>query len=218
VLMLAHRFESDPRPQNNILLHLWVLIAVACVSLPDSIWLPFYAGGLAFITLRLSLLSGILLCAYIARVPAKLAETICQVALLTAFLAFSFTDERALNLVEQKVARTVAALPPDSRVIATLKDSRLYVPALQHVADRPCIGRCFDFADYEPSTGQFRLRAQPGNSFALTDPGDIDKLEHHKLAFQRKDLQLYRIFPCKDGRDVCADLVYLGEELSKVSW
>jgi hypothetical protein len=213
ILLLVRRFELHPRPLHDIVLHLWLLMAVASVSLPDSIRLPLYSSGLAFITLRLSLLSAILLCAAVAKVPLRAVETAGQLVLLAAFLSFSYGDERALNLVEQKVARAVAALPPGSRVISTVKDSRLYVPALQHVVDRPCIGRCFDFADYEPSTGQFRLRAQPGNSFVISDYAEINKLEREQLVFKRADVAVYRLFPCEAGREICEDRVSPGQRL-----
>jgi hypothetical protein len=213
ILLLVRRFELHARPAHDIVLHLWLLMAVASVSLPDSIWLPLYTGGLAFIALRLSLLSAILLCAAVVRVPLKASEAIGQIVLMAAFLSFSYADERAFNLVEQKVARTVATLPLGSRVIATVKDSRLYLPALQHVVDRPCIGRCFDFADYEPSTGQFRLRAQPGNSLVISDSADIDKLEHKQFVFNRADVTVYRLFPCEAGRNICEDRVSPGQRL-----
>jgi hypothetical protein len=124
---------------------------------------------------------------------------------MAVFFSFSYADEGALNVVEQKVARTVAALPPGSRVISMLADSRLYVPALQHVVDRACIGRCFDFADYEPSTGQFRLRAQPGNSFVISDYAEIGRIEHEQLVFKGAGVAVYRLFPCQDGREICED-------------
>jgi hypothetical protein len=213
ILLLIRRFELYPRPQDDIVLHLWLLMAVASVSLPDSIWLPVYAGGLTCITLRLSLLSAILLCAAVARVSLKASENAGQLALVAGFLSLTYVDERALNIVEQKVARAVATLPPGSRVISTVKDSRLYVQALQHVVDRPCIGRCFDFADYEPSTEQFRLRAQPGNSFVITDSADIDKLEHKQFVFSRADVAVYRLFPCEAGREICEDRVSPGQRL-----
>jgi hypothetical protein len=212
ILLLVRRFELYPRPLHDIVLHLWLLMAVASVSLPDSIWLPPYSGR-TYITLRLSLFSAIFLCSAVAKVPLKAVGITGQLALLAAFLSFSYADERALNLVEQKVARAIAALPPGSRVISTVKDSRLYIQALQHVVDRPCIGRCFDFADYEPSTGKFRLRAQPGNSFVLSDYADISKLETKQLVFSRTDVAVYRLFPCEDAREICEDRVSPGQRL-----
>jgi len=214
IVLLIRRFELHRQPLNDIGLHLWLLMAVASLCLPDSVWLPFYSGGFAYIALRLSLLSAILLCAAIAPVPVRAFETIGLALLLSAFLFLSYRDDSALNIVEQKVARAVAGLPPGTRIIAAVKDSRLYIPALQHVADRACIGRCFDFADYEPSTGQFRVRAQTGNSFVITDPDDIGELEHRQLVFQRTDVPVYRLFPC-DGRDICADRVSPGQALIK---
>jgi hypothetical protein len=206
ILLLVRRFElAERRPPHDIVLHLWLLMAVASVLLPDAIWLPLYTGGLTYITLRLSLLSGILLCAAVATVPLKAFERIGQIVLMAVFFSFSYADEGALNVVEQKVARTVAALPPGSRVISMLADSRLYVPALQHVVDRACIGRCFDFADYEPSTGQFRLRAQPGNSFVISDYAEIGRIEHEQLVFKGAGVAVYRLFPCQDGREICED-------------
>jgi hypothetical protein len=216
ILVLVRRFESLPRPSDDIMLHLWLLMAAASVALPDSIRLPMYTGGLAYITLRLSFLSAILLCASLAAAPLGAAAKTAQLVLMIAFLSLSYVDERALNLVEQKVARAVSTLPPDSRVIATLKDSRLYVQALQHVAGRPCIGRCFDFADYEPSTAQFRLRALPGNAFAITDSADIDNLEHKQFIFNRADVLVYRLFPCQAGREICQERVTPGQRLMEV--
>lgn len=216
ILVLVRRFESLPRPSHDIMLHLWLLMAAASVSLPDSIRLPIYSGGLAYITLRLSFLSAILLCASLATAPLKAPAQTAQLVLMAVFLSLSYVDERALNLVEQKVARTVSRLPPDSRVVATVKDSRLYVQALQHVAGRPCIGRCFDFADYEPSTEQFRLRARAGNTFVITGSADIDNLEHKQLVFNRADVPVYRLFPCQAGREICEERVTSGQRLMEV--
>jgi hypothetical protein len=212
ILLLARRFELPAPPLHDIVLHVWLLIAVASVSLPDSILLPPYSGR-TYITLRLSLFSAILLCAAVARIPLKAFERIGQIVLMAAFFFFSYGDERAFNLVEENVARAVAMLPPGSRVISTVKDSRLYIQALQHVVDRPCIGRCFDFADYEPSTGKFRLRAQPGNSFVMSDYSEIAKLESKQLVFSRTDVVVFRLFPCEAGRNICEDRVSPGQRL-----
>jgi hypothetical protein len=212
ILLLARRFELPAPPLHDIVLHLWLLMAIAAVSLPDSIWLPPYSGR-TYLTLRFSLFSAILLCAAVARVPLKAFERIGQIVLMAVFFAFSYADERSLNLVEQKMARAVATLPPGSRVISEVKDSRLYIQALQHVVDRPCIGRCFDFADYEPSTGKFRLRALPGNSFVLSDYDDVSNLENKQLVLNRTDVTVYRLFPCQGGQEICEDRVSPGQRL-----
>ena len=40
---------------------------------------------------------------------------------------------------------------------------------IQHMIDRACIGYCFSYGNYEPSSGVFRVRAAPGNPYMLSD-------------------------------------------------
>jgi hypothetical protein len=134
-------------------------------------------------------------------------------AILAIFFWFSYVDERALNSIEAQMARAIAGLPPAAHVVATVRDSRLYVPALVHLIDRPCIGRCFDFGDYEPATTQFRLRALPGNPYVLTDPADVVALEYSEYVWRRHDIELYRLLPCPASNDICVTTVHPGEKL-----
>ena len=215
VIFLVRRLESDDRPWADPVFHLWILLGAATILLPDTIWMPWYTGGLAYIGLRLSLLSAILLCAAVARVASKPVETAGLTLLLVIFLSFSYVDERQLNHVEQEMSDAIATLPPSARVISAVKDSRLYIPALEHVAARLCIGRCFDFADYEPTTAQFRLRARPGNSFTLTELSDIDNLEHHQLAFRGAPVAVYRLSYCPNQPKICVDRLSAGQQVVK---
>jgi hypothetical protein len=213
--LLIRCFEAQPRLWDQPIFQLWILGAAARLLLPDAIRVPFYASALSFIAIRLSLLSAILLCAVLAKVTMKAPEKMIAVGLLALFLVFSFVDERDLNAIETKTARLVDTLPPGSHVIATLKNSRLYVQALVHVLDRPCIGRCFDFGNYEPSTAQFRLRARPGNPYVTSDYDDIDDWETDRFVFRRSDFDLYRLTACSAGTDVCISRVQPGEPLAK---
>ena len=46
--------------------------------------------------------------------------------------------------------------------------------------DRACIGRCFSYANYEPSTAQFRLRATPGNPYVAASYRDSWEMQAGK--------------------------------------
>ncbi|MBZ5608157.1 MAG: hypothetical protein LAP38_07865 [Acidobacteriia bacterium] len=215
ILLLLQRFAKPPSPAGETVFQLWVLNAAACLVLPDAVWLPFYAGGLSFLTMRLSLLSGILFCGVIASVPVKTPHKLLAVALSILFFGCSYWDERTLNSVEQRVARAVTTLPPGAHAVSTLQDSRLNPWALEHVLDRACIGRCFDFVNYEPSTTQFRLRAQPGNAYVISDYQDLVDLERGQLIFQRTDIDLYRLSPCRPTGEICVSRVKPGDRLAK---
>lgn len=64
-----------------------------------------------------------------------------------------------------------------ARVIVILRvPSRDFSPA-EHVVDRACIGRCCSYANYEPSTGQFRVHAEAGNPIVMADYADVYSVE-----------------------------------------
>jgi hypothetical protein len=214
LLLLVRRFEMGS-PIRDIAFQLWVLGAASCLLMPDTIQLQFYSAGLSYIAIRLSLFSAIFLCVAIARVRFTRLEKLIAVAFVALFFSLIYVDERAINLTEQEVGRAVGTLPPGTRVVATLKDSRLYVPALEHLVDRECIGRCFDFGDYEPATTQFRLRAAPGNPYVITNVDDLAKLEHNEYVAREQDIGLIRLLPCEDGRHVCTAALKPGERLVK---
>jgi len=206
VLVLIRRFDRES-PLRDISFQLWVLSALACLFLPDAVWMRFYTSGLSYITIRLSLFCAIFLLPVIATVPLPRLAHVVPVLAAVVFFSLTYLDERSLNAVEGRMQAAVSALPAGVRVLAAIHDPRLYVQGLEHMIDRPCIGRCFDYGNYEASTSQFRLRPEAGNFYVLADNGDIGALEHGKYVFWRKDLQVYKLFPCDEGKFCSAPLV-----------
>jgi hypothetical protein len=216
ILRLIRRFESGPSWRSDIALHLSMLGAASTLLMPDAILLPFYRGGLTYVTIRLSLLSAILFCAMIGSGSRNPLERALSIALAVMFFSLAYIDERKLNGMERQMATAVHTLPSGARVVATLRDSRLAVPALEHMIDRVCIGRCYHFAAYEPATTQFRLRAEPGNPYVMTDIDDVLALEHSEYVWQRRDVELFRLYPCQGGKQICASSVSPGTRLIKL--
>jgi hypothetical protein len=215
ILLLVRRSEMTHSMSVDIPFQLLLLNAVVALCMPDAIWFPHYHVRLTFIAIRLSLLSAILLCGVIARVRLSTVEKATTYALLVLFFGFTYVDERAINSIERKMVQAIASLPPGARVVATVRDARLFVPALQHLVDRACIGRCFDFADYEPPTAQFRLRAMLGNPYVMTSVDDVLALENSGYVWLRRDIQLYRLQPCPASSDICVSVVPPGERLAE---
>ena len=149
----------------------------AAFIIPTKIWIPGYNYALAFITERISLAAGVLLCAVLASARPRPAETYGYIAVALAFFAFLFHDERALNRFEDRIASLASQLPFGARVVSPLSDPSLRVNALGHMIDRACVGRCFSYANYEPSTAQFRLRATPGNPYVAASYRDSWELQ-----------------------------------------
>lgn len=214
IFLLVRRFETPPGVLDDVPFQLLLLNAAAAICLPDAIWFPQYHVRLTYIAIRLSLLSAILVSLVIARVSMHPVEKAIGGALLVLFFSFTYVDERAINLVEQKMSQAIATLPTGARVVATVRDAGLYIPALQHLVDRACIERCFDFANYEPPTAQFRLRAKPGNQYVMTSIEDVLDLENTDYVWQRRDIRLYRLLPCQGSNDICVTVAQPGEKLA----
>jgi hypothetical protein len=208
-LLLVRRFEKARGVAEDLPFQLLLLNAAAVLCLPEAIY-PF---RFTYIGIRLSLLSAILFCAVVARVSLHPVQKAISGALLMLFFSFTYVDERAINLMEQKMSQAIETLPVGARAIATVTDERLELPALQHLIARACIGRCFDFANYEPSTGRFRLRARPENQYVMTSIGDILNLENIEYVWRNRDVQLYRLLPCHETKEFCVTVVQPGETL-----
>ena len=103
-------------------------------------------------------------CAVLGAVPLRVHEKIALAAVAAMFFSFLYIDTRELNRLEDSINAVVEQLPSGQRVIGSFPGWSLRVIPLQHALDRACIGRCFSYANYEPSSRQFRIRAQAGNA------------------------------------------------------
>ena len=148
---------------------LCVLSAAAVFILPTSILIPGYRHALVYIAERMSLGVGICLCALLAGARPRRFERGAILAIAILFFVFLYRDEHALNSFEDRMQETVAALPAGQRVISAIDDPGLRVNALAHAIDRACIGHCYSYANYEPSTAQFRVRAERGSTWTDND-------------------------------------------------
>jgi hypothetical protein len=185
---------------------LCVISAAAVFILPTSILFPGFNHALVYIAERMSLGVGICFCALLAcaRPPRFLRAALLAVALL--FFVFLYRDERALNSFEDRMQDTVAALPPGQRVISAIDAPNLRVNALAHVIDRVCIGRCYSYANYEPSTAQFRIRAAVENPYVAHRYEDSWLMQVGAYVVKDRDLPLYQVDLDAGGRMVLKSL------------
>jgi len=105
----------------------------------------------------------------------------------------------------------VAGLPPNSRISATLypwPGSRIFI---HHIVDRACIGRCFSYENYEPSSLQFRLRARPGNEMVTASAADSNAMMSGRYAVKDEELPLYQIARCPRAPGLCLRELHRGE-------
>ncbi len=179
---------------------LCAISAAAVFVLPTSVLIPGYRHGLVFIAERMSLGVGVCLCALLACAQPRRFERAALVVIAMVFFAFLFHDERALNLLEARMQDTVAALPAGQRVISALDAPDLRVNALAHMIDRVCVGHCYSYANYEPSTAQFRVRADVENPYVASKYEDSWLMQVGLYVVKDRDLPLYQVDMDAQGR------------------
>jgi hypothetical protein len=147
---------------------------------------------------RLSSVSGILACWMLGAMKPRKWHAAGYALIAVVFFTFLYIDTGTLNKMEEQVERAVAALPAGRRVVEDIDagDSRVEI---EHIVDRACIGRCFSYDNYEPGTGQFRVRAAPGNSIVITDPPDEVGGESTEELVKALDPPVFLISQCEEN-------------------
>jgi len=117
------------------------------------------------------------------------------------FFMFVYRDTAFLNRMEANAEAVTRPLPFGTRALATIHlppDSS--VPFV-HIVDRACVGHCFLFSNYEPSTRQFRIRVRQGSPVVTSSVDDSDDMQSGLYDVQEEDLPLKQIYQC-DARDL----------------
>jgi hypothetical protein len=194
-----------------------VLSAAAVFILPTWILIPGYRHALAYIAERMSLGLGICFCALLAGARPRRFERGAMVAIAVIFFAFLYRDEHALNSFEDRMQQVLAALPAGQRVISAIDDPGLRAGALAHMIDRACIGHCYSYANYEPSTAQFRIRAERENPYVASSYKDSWLMQVGMYVVTDRDLPLYQVDLDASGQLVLKSL-RAGEACGSTKW
>jgi hypothetical protein len=192
LMLVELLLQSGVRPVvSGIAFQVWVLTAALVAMVPTA--MIGHGMQAAFISDRMSLPAGVCLCALLASVRPRRLERCAVVGVALLFFGFLYRDERILNAFEDRLERTIAQLPAGQRVVSAIDDPDLHVNALTHMIDRVCIGRCYSYANYEPSTNQFRIRAEAGNPFVAGTYEDSWALQNGTYVVRQSDLPLYLV-------------------------
>ena len=85
-----------------------------------------------------------------------------------------------------------------------------------HLLSRACIGHCFDYMNYEPSTGQFRVHTAPGNQVVLSTFAEFQAMQSGAYQLKASDLPLYALIRCEsEPEDIFMAPLAMGEASTK---
>jgi len=210
--LIRRRRESGLGRGYAIPLQLYVIIALAVPLLPRGVHLT-QTLPIALLTDRLTSVSAVLICCLLAAMRPSRWHLAASAAVAILFFAFVYQDTGTINRIEAQAERLVRTLPRNSRVMATIDppdESRILI---QHIIDRACVGYCFSYGNYEPSTGVFRVRSAPGNPYVLNDYAQAIAMEDGDYSVQPQDLPVYQVYQCDaSGTKLCIRPLDAGED------
>jgi hypothetical protein len=200
---------------------LYVVAVIAVALLPENLRPSISGGWIGLLASRLTAITAIFgLCLLSCLKPRKWQLAgfgVCAIF----FFTFLYSDTLDLNRMETSAEQIVGQLPFGTRVIATVwapPDSR--VSFIGHIVDRACIGHCFSYANYEPSSGQFRVRAHPGSPVVSASDDDTEDMQAGEYEVQDEDLPVMEIFQCdkNDLTRLCIRDLTSGEKNGRLGY
>ena len=193
-------------------MQMYLLTCAAVFLMPIAFIPPGHAHRFGLLADRLSLMAAVLACAVLAPINVGRRAWSVTGLLTLCFFWFLYTDQRELDRMESKVESLVASIPRGQRVAALLYYPRSRYEANPHALDRACIDHCWSYGNYEPSAGQFRIRARGPNPYVLWKNDEMDDLQHGRYVVKQTDLPLYQIYACGPRPlDLCIRALQAGE-------
>lgn len=198
-LYLRRRDDSWWKP-FELPFELYAVAFCATAMLPENLRPSVNAGWIGLLGTRLTTISAILgLCILAELKPRKWQVSGFAICGLV-FFAFLYQDTGWLNQLEANAEKLVQNLPAGTRVIVTAQapgDSR--IAFVGHAIERACIGHCFSYANYEPSSGEFRVRVSKGSQVAISSTDLAEDMASGEYELDDSDLPMKQIYQCDAG-------------------
>jgi hypothetical protein len=205
----AFLYDRRRQPQNGAsrarlrtAFELWAILLLTAAMIPELIQLPQYAGPVGFPVSRLTSITAVMGLTVLGFTRPRQWHLAGFTLLAALFFSWMFQDTGVLNRMEAQAEALVRTLPYGRRVTETIwaqPDSRVFF--VNHLVDRACIGRCFTYSNYEPSSGQFRIRVRPGSLIVTNSWEDSSAMEQGEYVVRPEDLPMSHIYQC-DARDL----------------
>jgi len=175
---------------------LYGLGLLAVLLVPAGIVLPHFAAPAGFLPERLSSICAIMACCLLAVMKPQKWHLAGFATFAAVFFFYLYTDTAKINRMEVQAGRYQREIPAGQRVVATIRPFVGSRVSMHHIVDRACIGQCFSYGNYEPASGQFRVRANPGNRFVTAGFEASIAMQRGAYTVQPQDLPMFQIYQC----------------------
>src|SRR5262249_30320930 len=155
-----------------------------------------YAAWVGLLVSRLTVISAILGLCVLACGRLRWWTAIAFGGLAAVYFVFLYQDTAAINRLEANAEAVVAKVPIGTRIVPTIAaDPNWRAEFIGHVAERACVGHCFVYSNYEPSSGQFRVRvAQRGSWIVERSAENAEDMQGGGYDIDAGDLPLKHLY------------------------
>ena len=137
------------------------------------------------------------------------------------YFTFLYQDTAWMNRLEESAEKLTSELQPGTRVLGTIWAPKGWrVSYVGHVLDRACIGHCFSYANYEPSTGEFRVRVRKGSPVVTSSTDDAEDMASGEYEVDETDIPMKQVYQCdaSDLTKLCIRDLEAGEVNGKIGY
>lgn len=200
---------------------LYAVAFCATALVPENFRPSFYSGWIGLLGSRLTTISAIFGLCFLGLLKPRKWPVAGFGACALVFFAFLYQDTGWLNRLEANAESIASTLAPGTRVIPTIwAPPKSRVSFIGHVVDRACIGHCFNYANYEAASGEFRVRVRPGSRVVTASPDDSEDMESGEYELGDDDLPMKEIYQCdaSDLTKLCIRDLESGEKNGRIGY
>lgn len=177
---------------RSVPFHFALLTSLGIAILPGGVLLPGFRHALTYIAERMSLGMAICLCAAAAHGRHSVWTRAFAVGLALVYFGFLYRDDAIFNAYEDRMTAAVQQLR-GKRVLTGVVTEGVRADPAVHMIDRACLGVCYSYANYEPTTAQFRVRALGPNPFVISDYLESFQMQIGAYVVKPSDTPIYRL-------------------------
>jgi hypothetical protein len=218
--LLSHKRSSATWKERRLFLELYVVAFGVISLLPENVRPNPNAGWIGLVVSRLTLLSAIFAFSWLATLRPCSWHGVALTGFAVLFFGALYRDAAVFDRMENNAEQITWKLPPGTRVLATVFEPPDYRVLTLHVVDRACVGHCFLFSNYEPATGQFRLRVREDSPVVVATTEDSEDMQSGNYDVQEEDLPLKQIYQCdaSDLTKLCIRDLQAGEKNGRLGY
>lgn len=196
----------------------WYAVAFCATALvPENLRPSPDAGWIGLLGSRLTTVSAIFGLCFMGLLKPRKWQLVGFGACALVFFASLYQNTGWMNRLEANGEKLVGDLSPGARVIVTLdapQDSRIRF--VHHAVERACIGHCFSYANYEPSSKEFRVRVREGSPVVTSSTDTAEDMAAGEYDIDENDLPMKQIYQCdaSDLTKLCIRDLKAGDDLN----